>query len=452
MIMSVTEQLRAEQPAVRWITEVGTEAQTQAETGLSADLITQLILKTLHFSGEISGATLAARLGLSHSAIEPVLQHLKFTHLVEISGGGLLGGPSFDYQITTAGRNRALLFLEQSHYVGFAPVPFPQYEAYMRRFARTMPKSATRARVRDAFGHLVLSDRVLDQLGPAVNGAHSLFVYGPPGNGKTVIAQAIRNLLDGVIAVPHAVETDGQIVQVFDPVVHEPVPLPDHDGAMDLGEGSDKRWVYCRRPLLTVGGELTLDQLELSFSSTARFYKAPIQMTANGGVLVIDDFGRQKCSPVDLLNRWITPLESRVDYLPLETGQKMPVPFVILIVFATNLRPTDLVDEAFLRRIHYKVFAENPTRQDFKLIFERCCNERGVAYDETIVDNLLKTYFDPRGLMPRGCHPRDLIDQAISLAEYRGEKHQLTDELLSAACASYFVDEPVAARADSQSA
>jgi predicted ATPase with chaperone activity len=436
---------QAPKTPVRWVSEVAAEPQTLADTGLSFDLILQLILKTLHFAGGVTGADLAKRLGLSHSSIQPVLEHLKLTHLVEISGGGLLGGPSFEYEITVAGRSRALLFLEQSHYVGYAPVPFGHYEAYMERFARTMPKSATRARVKEAFSHLVLSERVLDQLGPAINGAHSLFVYGPPGNGKTVIAQAIRNLLDGVIAIPRAIETDGQIIQVFDPVVHEPVPTPEITG-MDRGEGSDQRWVYCRRPLLTVGGELTLDQLELSFSPTAKFYKAPVQLVANGGVLVIDDFGRQKCSPVDLLNRWITPLESRVDYLPLETGHKLPIPFVLLIVFATNLRPTDLVDEAFLRRIHYKVFAENPTRRDFKDIFERCCLDRKIEYDEQLVDNLLKTYFDPRGLLPRGCHPRDLIDQAISLADYRGEPHRLTDDLLSAACASYFVDDPVTPR------
>ena len=440
--MNATESSR---PALRWISEVNAEPQTLEQTGLSFDLVLQLILKTLHFAGEVTGGELAQRLGLSHSAIQSVLEHLKLAHLVEISGGGLLGGPSFEYQITSAGRGRALLFLEQSHYVGVAPVPFEHYSEYMQRFARTMPKSATRVRVRDAFSHLVLSDRVLDQLGPAINGAHSLFVYGPPGNGKTVIAQAIRNLLDGVIAIPRAIETDGQIIQVFDPVVHQPIPVTQATG-MDRGEGTDERWVYCKRPLLTVGGELTLDQLELSFSPTAKFYKAPVQLVANGGVLVIDDFGRQKCSPVDLLNRWITPLESRIDYLPLETGQKLPIPFVLLIVFATNLRPTDLVDEAFLRRIHYKVFAENPTRQDFKQIFERCCEERKVPYDETVVDSLLASYFDPRGILPRGCHPRDLIDQAISLADYRGEPHRLTEELLSAACASYFVDDPTVAR------
>ncbi|MGQ0732328.1 MAG: ATP-binding protein [Acidobacteriota bacterium] len=421
---------------------VGREPQTLQEAGLSIDLVSQLILKTLHFSGEISGGLLASRLGLSHTAIEPLLQHLKFTHLCEVTGGGVLGGPSFVYRISDAGRARALLYLEQSHYVGVAPVPFSHYEDYMRNFARSMPRTATRPRVKEAFGHLVLSDRVLDQLGPAVNGAHSLFVYGPPGNGKTVIAQAIRNLLDGIIAVPHAIEAEGQIIQLFDPIVHEPIARFVDENAIDLGEGADQRWVYCRRPLVTVGGELTTDSLELSFSPTAKFYKPAVQLTANGGVLVIDDFGRQKCSPVDLLNRWITPLESRVDYLTLQTGQKLPVPFVVLVVFATNLKPTDLVDEAFLRRIHYKVFAENPTLDDFKQIFERCCHERDLPFEGSLVDHLLATYYEPRTLLPRGCHPRDLIDQALSLADYRGEPRRLTDELLEAACTSYFVDDP----------
>jgi len=422
------------------------EPQTLEDTGLSADLITQLILKTLHFSGAITGSALAAKLGLSHSSIEPILSQLKLTHLCQVIASGALGGPSFVYRITDAGRSRAILFLEQNHYVGVAPVPFVQYEHYMKTFAAAMPKTATRERVRQAFRHLVLSERVLDQLGPAINGAHSLFVYGPPGNGKTVIAQGIQNILDGVIAIPHAIETDGQIIQVFDPVAHQPVETAASGGGIDLGEGLDRRWVYCRRPMLTVGGELEVSSLELSFSPTSKFYKAPVQMTANGGVLVIDDFGRQRCSPVDLLNRWITPLESRTDYLTLETGQKLPVPFVILIVFATNLKPTDLVDEAFLRRIHYKVFAENPTRADFKLIFERCCYDRGIPYEEPVVDHLLQTYFDPRGLLPRGCHPRDLIDQAISLADYLGEPHRITEKLLAAACDSYFVDDPAAAR------
>jgi MoxR-like ATPase len=411
------------------------------ETGLSFDLLEQLVLKTLHFSGELSGATLARRLGLQYSAIQPVLEHVKALYLVEVLGSGILAGPAYVYRVTDLGRQRALLFVEQSHYVGVAPVPFDQYEARMRQFAVTIPRAATRERVRAAFGDLVLSDRVLDQLGPAVNGGHSLFIYGAPGNGKTVIAQAIRNLLDGDLFIPHAIEANGHIVQVYDAVVHEALAWPDTSTSIDTGHNPDMRWVRCRRPLVTVGGELTLQSLDLSFGEVSRFYQAPIQMTANGGVLVIDDFGRQQASPAALLNRWITPLESRVDYLTLQTGQKLPMPFVLLVVFATNITPSDLVDEAFLRRIQYKVYAESPTVPQFKDIFERCCAQHGVAYDETLVDELLENEYRPRQISLRGCHPRDLIGQALSIGEYMDQPGVLTGALLKAAFHTYFVDE-----------
>jgi predicted ATPase with chaperone activity len=427
-------------PFTRPVIDMPVAPRTLAEAGLSFDLVLQLVLKTLHFSGELTGADLGRRLGLQHSVLEPVLAHLKQTHLVAISGGGLLGGPSFHYHITDSGRERALLFLEQSLYVGAAPVPFESYRQYMEVFAGAIPRTATRDRVRAAFSKLVLSQRVLDQLGPAVNGAHSLFVYGPPGNGKTVISQAIRNLLDGEMAVPRSIEFDGSIIQVFDPVVHEALPEPDRVEALDLGTMPDARWVRCRRPLVTVGGELTLESLDLAFNPISKFYQAPIQLTANGGMLVIDDFGRQRCSVVELLNRWITPLESRVDYLTLQTGQKLPVPFVVLIVFATNIKPQELVDEAFLRRIHYKVYAEGPSLAEFKQIFAMCCEERDVPYDEVLVDDLVGGYFAPRKMTLRGCHPRDLIDQALSLADYLGQPRRLTPELMHEACASYFVD------------
>jgi len=312
----------------------------------------------------------------------------------------------------------------------------------MREFASALPRAATRRRVREAFGDLVLSDRVLDQLGPAVNDGHSLFIYGSPGNGKTVIAQAIRNLLDGDLFIPHAIESNGQIVQVYDAVVHEALPIDGAgDASIDTGHAPDMRWVRCRRPLVTVGGELTLDSLDLAYGDVSKFYSAPIQMIANGGVLVIDDFGRQQASPAALLNRWITPLESRVDYLTLQTGQKLPMPFVLLIVFATNIKPTDLIDEAFLRRIQYKVFAESPTPPQFKQIFERCCEQRGVPYDEGMVDDLLLNEFEPRHIPLRGCHPRDLISQALSIADYMDEPGQLTSPLLKMAFRTYFVDE-----------
>ncbi len=416
--------------------------RTLEESGLSFDLMMQLVVKTLHFSGDTSGARIGQALGLPYSAIEPILSHLKLNHLAEFSGGGLTGGPAFVYRLTDAGRQRALLFLEHSQYVGVAPVPFADYDAYMQAFALSMPKVATRARVRDAFRGLVLSQRVLDQLGPAINAAHSLFVYGPPGNGKTVISQAIRNLLDGEIAIPHAMVFDGQIVKIFDPAIHELYPKVKDTNSLDFGDDAeDARWLACRRPLATVGGELELSDLELAFSTVSKFYQAPVQLVANGGVLVIDDFGRQKCSPVALLNRWITPLESRIDYLTLQTGQKLPVPFVVLVVFATNLRPTDLVDEAFLRRIHYKVSAESPTLADFKEIFQRCCAEREIDYDDGLVDALMKDVYTARGIAIRGSHPRDLIDHALSLADYHGEPRLLTLELLRAASDSYFVDE-----------
>jgi predicted ATPase with chaperone activity len=335
------------------------------------------------------------------------------------------------------------LFLESNHYVGIAPVPFEQYRQYMLSFQQGAPRTATRDNVRDAFSHLVISQRVLDQLGPAINAGHSMFVYGPPGNGKTVISQAIRKLLHGEIAIPHAVEVEGAIIRFFDPVNHEPVASMDdeEDQSLDLGQRLDHRWVRCRRPMVMVGGELTLDALELSYSGSTGFYRAPVQAIANGGVLVIDDFGRQHCSARDLLNRWIVPLESRVDFLTLQSGQKFEMPFMVLIIFATNIKPAELVDEAFLRRIHYKVFAESPTVQEFTKIFENYCKQAGLAFEPKAVEHLLQTYYRPRQIALRGCQPRDLIEHVLSLADYRAEPRRLTPELLDLACASYFVDE-----------
>ena len=416
---------------------------TYQEAGLSLDLLLQLALKTLHFAGELTGAHLARRLGLNFSVIEPAIDFLLAEHQIEIGGGTMVGRASYRYRITDAGRLRAALFLESNHYVGVAPVPFEQYRQYMLSFAKTAPRVATRDRVREAFSHLVISQQVLDQLGPAINAGHSMFVYGPPGNGKTVISQAVRKLLGGEIAIPHAIEVEGAIIRFFDPVNHEPIENPDDDDeqSLDLGQRVDHRWVRCRRPMVMVGGELTLDALELSYNPTTGFYRAPVQAAANGGVLVIDDFGRQQVAPRDLLNRWIVPLESRVDFLTLQSGQKFELPFFVLVIFATNIKPAELVDEAFLRRIHYKVFAESPTVADFLQIFENCCRERNIEFDRHLVQQLLTSYYQPRQIPLRGCHPRDLLDQCLSLAEYLGEPPTMTRELLEAACAAYFVDE-----------
>jgi predicted ATPase with chaperone activity len=415
-----------------------------AESGLNADLVTQLVLKTLHLSGTMNGLELATRLGVRFAVIEASLDNLKWQHHVEVVAGSMIGEAAYTYRITDAGRERAALFLEHNHYVGVAPVPLDQYRRYLRNFQNTIVNDVSPAGVRTAFAKLVLTDHVLDQLGPAVAAGRSLFVYGPPGNGKTVISQCIRNLLHGEIAVPHALVVEGSIIRFYDPVNHEAVeegaPAGD-ESALDRAYLPDARWVRCRRPLITVGGELTLDSLELNYSQSTGFYRAPIQAIANGGVLVIDDFGRQHCSARDLLNRWIVPLESRVDFLTLQTGQKFEMPFVVLVVFATNLKPAELVDEAFLRRIQYKVFAESPTHADFVRIFKNYCAQTKIEFEAALVERLLVEYFRPRKIPLRGCQPGALIEQALALAEYSGRGRHLTMELLTAACNSYFVDD-----------
>lgn len=414
---------------------------TLGEAGLPLDLVVQLVLKTLNFAGDQSGHDLGRRLGLRFTAVEPALDLLRAQHHVDVAGGSMMGPSAYRYRITDSGRDRALLFMEQNPYVGFAPVPLSQYARYMQTYEIARPRAVMREHVRRAYSHLVLSDRVIDQLGPAVNAGHSLFVYGPPGNGKTLIAQGLRNLLGGDLAIPHALEVEGHIIRVYDPVVHQSVDTERTESGLDEGSGDDLRWVRCRRPVVTVGGELTLEALDLSPLSAAGYARAPLQALANGGVFVIDDFGRQRCSPRDLLNRWIVPLESRVDYLTLQTGQKFEMPFTVLVAFATNIRPRDLVDEAFLRRIHHKVFAESPSPRDFALIFRNCCEQRGIAFDPALVDRLFQEVLRPRRVALRACQPRDLIDQALSLADYLNEPRGLTFELLQSACDGYFIDD-----------
>lgn len=415
--------------------------KTLEESGLTLDLVVQLVLKTLYFSGELTGIELAKRLAMNFSVIEPATELLVSQHHTEIISGLMLGRESYRYRITDAGRSRAALFLENNHYVGFAPVPLEQYRRYMIEYQKLAPQSVLPDRIRKAFSHLVISDEILDKLGPAVNSGHSLFLYGPPGNGKTVIGQALAKLLTGEIAVPHALEIEGSIVRIFDPVNHETLPIEEAEPGLDTGTRYDRRWIRCRRPIVMVGGELTLESLDLTYSANVGFYRAPVQAIANGGLLLVDDFGRQHCSPRDLLNRWIVPLGSGVDYLTLQSGLKFELPFMVLVVFATNLKPAELVDEAFLRRIQYKIFAESPRLNDFAQIFENCCRERSLAFDRSLVERMLRDYYRPRKIELRACQPRDLIDQALSMAEYLGQPRRLTYELLEAACASYFVDD-----------
>jgi hypothetical protein len=327
-----------------------------------------------------------------------------------------------------------------SRYIGPAPVPLAQYNAYVRACMAARP-SVDRERLSRGFDNLVVNDAMYELLGPAVNSGKSLFLYGAPGNGKTVVAEGIGRALGTEMHVPHAIDVDGQTITVFDPVNHVPATSIGASTSVIAAAQHDRRWETIKRPVVVVGGELTLEMLDLTFNPIARFYEAPIQMKANGGVFVVDDFGRQRIPPRDLLNRWIVPLESRVDYLTLHTGRKFELPFNVFIIFATNLRPESLADEAFLRRIPYKIRAKNPTADEFGRIWELNCRRRGVAHNPDVIEYLQARYYRPRNLEMRACHPRDLIEQVVDMCRYNGRPVEISYDLLDRACSSYFLEE-----------
>src|ERR1700716_3249056 len=297
-----------------------------------------------------------------------------------------------------------------------------------------------RERLREGFSHLVINDQVLEQLGPAVNAGKAVFLYGPPGNGKTVIAEGLGRALGGDMYMPHAIDIDGHVMTMFDPINHESLEADAEASSVISIAPRDRRWVRIRRPVVMVGGELTLDMLDLTFNPISKFHEAPIQLKANGGVFLVDDFGRQRIRPEDLLNRWIVPLESRWDYLTLHTGKKFQVPFDVLIVFATNLDPASLADEAFLRRIPYKIPIVDPTVEQFTRIFELNCRRRNLRFHQVMVAYLQRRHYGPYQRPLRACHRRDLLDQVSALCRYQGREPAITRALLDAACDSYFVN------------
>jgi len=408
------------------------------DTGLGVDQIERLLIKTL-YTGEATGLVIADRLRLPYTLLEPLVERMRAEQLVEVRGSTGSGSAGYRYALTDAGRDRARQYFDASQYVGPAPVPLASYVAQMHALAAARGY-LDRERLRQGFSHLIVGDHVLAQLGPALNAGKALFLYGPPGNGKTVIAEGLGRTLGGDMYMPHAIDIDGHTVTMFDPINHESLETDeDTSSVIAAAAPRDRRWVRIKRPVVMVGGELTLDMLDLAFNPLAKFYEAPIQLKANGGVFLVDDFGRQRIRPQDLLNRWIVPLESRIDYLTLHTGKKFQVPFDVLIVFATNLDPDSLADEAFLRRIPYKIPIGDPTVDQFSRIFEMNCQRRNLRFHRVMVAYLQRRHYDPAGRAMRACHPRDLLDQVTALCRYRGIEPVITRELLDAACSSYFV-------------
>jgi predicted ATPase with chaperone activity len=426
------------------------EPASIAETGLNAGFLNDLVLKVIYFNGNITAQEIGEVTRLPFlGVLDKVLEFLKLEEYVDIVGAqGGFSERSFQYVVAGKGRLKIAEVLDRSQYAGPAPVPLDSYIEMVRRqsIGEMVVDGAT---VRRAFSHLVVNERMLDKIGPAANSARSLFLYGPPGNGKTTIAEGIANMLGGLVLIPYAVEVDGQVIKVFDPLNHKPVdqpPAPEPEPAGPFGPARaaapaqpDRRWVLCQRPQVVVGGELIMEQLELIFDPISKVYEAPYQMKANNGLFLIDDFGRQKCRPTDLLNRWIVPLEKKVDYLALQTGKKLQIPFDVLIVFSTNLSPKDLVDDAFLRRIRHKIEVPNPAPEEFREIFKRVCKAKQIAYSDDGLRYLLQEHYMKARRDLRACHPRDLCDQILDEAKYRGVQPAMTKDLLDRACEAYFV-------------
>jgi len=414
-----------------------TEPMTLADTGLDLGFLAELALKSLYYSARPSTGDLAATLALSMPVMQEVLSALTRDGLAEIIPGEGHGPATYLYRLTGRGLERAAAAFERNAYVGPTPVPLADYVTQVRRQSAGGRSFSPRL-IASALKGLVLSDETLTRIGRAVFSGRPTLIYGPSGNGKTTIAHLLGHAIGGRIYIPYALEVYGHIVRLFDPSKHR-LAADSSKGEETPPTRRDRRWAAVRRPALLAGGELTRHSLELVFDDRSKVYEAPLQMKANGGILTIDDFGRQRIPAVELLNRWIVALEGGVDHLSLHTGQTIEVPFDVVPLFSTNLPPEHLADEAFLRRIRYKVEIPNPSREEFRTIFRRVCEEHKIEVEEPMVDYLLDHWYEGRGRELRGCHARDLIEAIADAAHYNGGKATLTAQTMDEACHTYFL-------------
>ncbi len=405
------------------------------DLGVSKGLLIDLALKILYFEGEMDGTQIADTMKTPLPVVVDLLDMLRREKLCTVLGSERGVVPVYRYGITEAGISRAREALSRNEYVGPVPVSLAGYVEIVKRQSVAMACSVIRHEdLEHALEELVVSQSVINQLGPALNSGQPILLYGAPGNGKTYIAQNIVNLVLGSIFVPYACEVEGQLIKIYDAEYHQPV-----DGGTEGRDvDRDARWALCKRPVVMVGGELTLTSLGLIFDPISKCHEASLQMKANGGIFFIDDFGRQLLLPEELLNRWIVPLEGQVDYLALHTGKQIQIPFDSLVIFSTNLDP-GMLDEAFLRRIPHKVMIPNPTLYEYYYLFERVCKAKGVPFDKEGFSYLVDKYYRKANRPLRACHPRDLVEQITTIARYNEQEPALTPSYIDQACRNYFV-------------
>ncbi len=412
--------------------------QSLAELGVPEIFLANLVLKHCFYLDVFHLADLVARLKLPTTILSQLLDYLKKEKYLEVRGSDPLKPTANPfslanrYALLDGGKRRAAQLLEYDAYVGPAPVSLEDYWQQVTRQSIQLT-SVTPARLAQIFQGLVVSPAMLELLGPAAVSGKPLFLYGPPGNGKTTLALRLGQVWEDVVLVPYAIYVEGNVIRLFDEITHQPAT----DDSPD--QLADRRWVRCRRPTVIVGGELTLGMLDLAFNPTLKYYEAPVQLKANNGMFIVDDFGRQQVSPQELLNRWIIPLENHQDFLCLHTGQKFAIPFDQFLVFATNLDPRTLVDDAFLRRIRSKVKVDHVTRTQFVEIFRLVCRSYNVEFEAAAVEYLLTTYYDGGQRPMDACHPRDLLEQIIDYSRFHGLTPTLSRENLDRACRIYFV-------------